>query len=337
MQQRPINQSGHWKFGNSDAKEPENCIITAFHALCITGHVSRFTFYIFGFMVFWGMGCDIERDFRERDFQSSESVAAEINLMLAPAFQAPELRVVIEAKRKGDDGTELGFIPPLKVECVLSDLSPQCSANLDIPIGSDRIIDVMAFAGGDTAAFEGREEVDVVGDRPLPVNISLDPVGVPLLRLKAQSPVVRINDKVSIDIQAKNVNNLFGVALELDYDKNRLSPLEVRIPPDSRINESEFLLFDDLNLTPAPGSMALALTLTDEQEAIEVRRTPETTMTVTFRALSLGLAQVKVRVVKDSSPKLTDASGQELDRIDELRTHLGADDGRRGTVEVTIR
>lgn len=242
----------------------------------VTPHVSRFMFYVLGFLVFWGIGCDVERDFQEREFQSQEYTPAAINLMLAPAFHAPELRVVIEVKGKGDDGNDLEFAPPIAVACLITDRSSRCRANLEVPIGNNRIIDAKGFEVGNILKFEGRAEIDVVGDRPLSINVPLDPAGVPLLKLKAKTPAVRINAEILIEVQVKNVNDLFGVALELDYDKSRLSPLGVDAQSGSGFDE--FLPFHDLNLNPAAGRMALALalTLTRGQSPLVVGRLPET-------------------------------------------------------------
>lgn len=305
----------------------------------IMHYVSRFTFYVFGFLVFWGMGCNTERDFQEQEFQSPAYTSAAINLMRAPAFQSPELKVVIEVKRQDNNGNELDFVPPISTECIISDRSSQCRVNLEIPIGNNRIIDVKGFEVGNILKSEGLAEIDVVGDLPLSVNIPLDPVGVPLLKLEAKTPAVRVNDEVLIDIRVKNVNDLFGLGLELDYDKNRLFALGVDAHPDSPFKESDLPPFHDLNLNPTAGRMALALTLTKGQTPLAVGRQPEIIATVAFRALDIGTAQIKLRVVKSSSPKLTNPEGQELDRIDELRDYLEADGGRvgRGVAEVRIR
>ena len=191
--------------------------------------------------------------------------------------------------------------------------------------------------------LEGRQELSYVGNQPISADITLDPIGVPLLIIDTPKLVFSPGEEVPVEIKVKNVENLFGVIVELDYTRSRLFALNVEAKAlnpneDSPFSKSLMPIVHDLNLDPAPGRMAIGMTMTKGQDTVTVGSRSQTLAVATFRAVKPGAAEIKVRLIRGASPKLTDQNGQPLENLDQTHQYLNPTDGRtpRGVIKIEI-
>ena len=283
------------------------------------------------------MGCDISRDFARVEGDQLTSVT----IALAPSFQTPELKVVVEFLYLDAKGKQVPFDPPIRDQFVLVPKATKFST-LRVPIGENRIIEVRGYEYGDLV-LEGRQEFPYVGNQPISADITLDPIGVPLLIIDTPKLVFSPGEEVPVEIKVKNVENLFGVVVELDYTRSRLFALNVEAKSlnaneDSPFSKSLMPLVHDLNLDPDPGRMAIGMTLTKGQDSVAVGSKPQTLAVATFRAVKPGAAEIKVRLIRGVSPKLMDPDGQALQNLDQTQKYLNPTDGRtpRGVIKIEI-
>ena len=289
------------------------------------------------FVIIFTIGCDTSRDFT----MGEEDQLTNITIALAPSFQTPELKVVVEILYLDAKGKQVPFEPPIRDRFVLTPRATEFST-LRVPIGENRIIKVQGYEYGDLV-LEGRQELPYVGNQPISADITLDPIGVPLLIIDTPKLVFSPGEEVPVEIKVKNVENLFGVIVELDYTRSRLFALNVEAKAlnpneDSPFSKSLMPIVHDLNLDPAPGRMAIGMTMTKGQDTVTVGSKSQTLAVATFRAVKPGAAEIKVRLIRGASPKLTDPNGQPLENLDQTQKYLNPTDGRtpRGVIKIEI-
>ena len=289
------------------------------------------------FVIIFTIGCDTSRDFTMEE----EDQLTSITIALAPSFQTPELKVVVELLYLDAKGKQVPFDPPIRDQFVLTPRATEFST-LRVPIGENRIIKVQGYEYGDLV-LEGRQELPYVGNQPISADVTLDPIGVPLLIIDTPKLVFSPGEEVPVEIKVKNVENLFGVIVELDYTRSRLFALNVEakaLKPneDSPFSKSLMPIVHDLNLDPAPGRMAIGMTMTKGQDTVTVGSKSQTLAVATFRAVKPGAAEIKVRLIRGASPKLTDPNGQPLENLDQTQKYLNPTDGRtpRGVIKIEI-
>ena len=289
------------------------------------------------FVIIFTIGCDTSRNFT----MGEEDQLTSVTIALAPSFQTPELRVVIELLYLDAKGRQVPFEPPIRDQFVLTPRATEFST-LRVPIGENRIIKVEGYEYGDLV-LEGRQELSYVGNQPISADITLDPIGVPLLIIDTPKLVFSPGEEVPVEIKVKNVENLFGVIVELDYTRSRLFALNVEAKAlnpneDSPFSKSLMPIVHDLNSDPAPGRMAIGMTMTKGQDTVTVGSRSQTLAVATFRAVKPGAAEIKVRLIRGASPKLTDQNGQPLENLDQTQKYLNPTDGRtpRGVIKIEI-
>ena len=289
------------------------------------------------FVIIFTIGCDTSRDFTMEE----EDQLTSITIALAPSFQTPELKVVVELLYLDAKGKQVPFDPPIRDQFVLTPRATEFST-LRVPIGENRIIKVQGYEYGDLV-LEGRQELPYVGNQPISADVTLDPIGVPLLIIDTPKLVFSPGEEVPVEIKVKNVENLFGVIVELDYTRSRLFALNVEAKAlnpneDSPFSKSLMPIVHDLNLDPAPGRMAIGMTMTKGQDTVTVGSKSQTLAVATFRAVKPGAAEIKVRLIRGASPKLTDPNGQPLENLDQTQKYLNPTDGRtpRGVIKIEI-
>ena len=289
------------------------------------------------FVIIFTIGCDTSRDFTMEE----EDQLTSITIALAPSFQTPELKVVVELLYLDAKGKQVPFDPPIRDQFVLTPRATEFST-LRVPIGENRIIKVQGYEYGDLV-LEGRQELPYVGNQPISADVTLDPIGVPLLIIDTPKLVFSPGEEVPVEIKVKNVENLFGVIVELDYTRSRLFALNVEAKAlnpneDSPFSKSLMPIVHDLNSDPAPGRMAIGMTMTKGQDTVTVGSKSQTLAVATFRAVKPGAAEIKVRLIRGASPKLTDPNGQPLENLDQTQKYLNPTDGRtpRGIIKIEI-
>jgi len=289
------------------------------------------------FVIIFTIGCDTSRNFT----MGEEDQLTSVTIALAPSFQTPELRVVVELLYLDAKGRQVPFEPPIRDQFVLTPRATEFST-LRVPIGENRIIKVQGYEYGDLV-LEGRQELSYVGNQPISADITLDPIGVPLLIIDTPKLVFSPGEEVPVEIKVKNVENLFGVIVELDYTRSRLFALNVEAKAlnpneDSPFSKSLMPIVHDLNSDPAPGRMAIGMTMTKGQDTVTVGSRSQTLAVATFRAVKPGAAEIKVRLIRGASPKLTDQNGQPLENLDQTQKYLNPTDGRtpRGVIKIEI-
>ena len=289
------------------------------------------------FVIIFTIGCDTSRNFT----MGEEDQLTSVTIALAPSFQTPELRVVVELLYLDAKGRQVPFEPPIRDQFVLTPRATEFST-LRVPIGENRIIKVHGYEYGDLV-LEGRQELSYVGNQPISADITLDPIGVPLLIIDTPKLVFSPGEEVPVEIKVKNVENLFGVIVELDYTRSRLFALNVEAKAlnpneDSPFSKSLMPIVHDLNSDPAPGRMAIGMTMTKGQDTVTVGSRSQTLAVATFRAVKPGAAEIKVRLIRGASPKLTDQNGQPLENLDQTQKYLNPTDGRtpRGVIKIEI-
>ncbi|MBB16674.1 hypothetical protein CMK22_15475 [Candidatus Poribacteria bacterium] len=289
------------------------------------------------FVIIFTIGCDTSRNFT----MGEEDQLTSVTIALAPSFQTPELRVVVELLYLDAKGRQVPFEPPIRDQFVLTPRATEFST-LRVPIGENRIIKVEGYEYGDLV-LEGRQELSYVGNQPISADITLDPIGVPLLIIDTPKLVFSPGEEVPVEIKVKNVENLFGVIVELDYTRSRLFALNVEAKAlnpneDSPFSKSLMPIVHDLNSDPAPGRMAIGMTMTKGQDTVTVGSRSQTLAVATFRAVKPGAAEIKVRLIRGASPKLTDQNGQPLENLDQTQKYLNPTDGRtpRGVIKIEI-
>jgi len=289
------------------------------------------------FVIIFTIGCDTSRNFT----MGEEDQLTSVTIALAPSFQTPELRVVVELLYLDAKGRQVPFEPPIRDQFVLTPRATEFST-LRVPIGENRIIKVEGYEYGDLV-LEGRQELSYVGNQPISADITLDPIGVPLLIIETPKLVFSPGEEVPVEIKVKNVENLFGVIVELDYTRSRLFALNVEAKAlnpneDSPFSKSLMPIVHDLNSDPAPGRMAIGMTMTKGQDTVTVGSRSQTLAVATFRAVKPGAAEIKVRLIRGASPKLTDQNGQPLENLDQTQKYLNPTDGRtpRGVIKIEI-
>ena len=295
-------------------------------------------FWIIGLLVMISTaGCDTSRDFTVVE----EDQLTNVTIALAPSFQTPELKVVIELLYLDAKGKQVPFDPPIHDQFVLAPKATKFST-LRVPIGENRIIEVRGYEYGDLV-LEGHQEFPYVGNQPISADITLDPIGIPLLIIDTPKSAFSPGEEVPVEIKVKNVENLFGVVVELDYTRSRLFALNVEAKSlnsdeDSPFSKSLMPLVHDLNLDPDPGRVAIAMTLTKGQDSITVGSKSQTLAVATFRAVKPGAAEIKVRLIRGVSPKLIDPDGQPLQSLDQTQKYLNPADGQtpRGVIKIEI-
>ena len=295
-------------------------------------------FWIIGLLVMISTaGCDTSRDFTVVE----EDQLTNVTIALAPSFQTPELKVVIELLYLDAKGKQVPFDPPIHDQFVLAPKATKFST-LRVPIGENRIIEVRGYEYGDLV-LEGHQEFPYVGNQPISADITLDPIGIPLLIIDTPKSAFSPGEEVPVEIKVKNVENLFGVVVELYYTRSRLFALNVEAKSlnsdeDSPFSKSLMPLVHDLNLDPDPGRVAIAMTLTKGQDSITVGSKSQTLAVATFRAVKPGAAEIKVRLIRGVSPKLIDPDGQPLQSLDQTQKYLNPADGQtpRGVIKIEI-
>ena len=283
------------------------------------------------------ISCEISRDFTTAE----DNQLTNVTIALAPTFQAPELKVEVEFLYLDAKGKRVPFDPPIRDQFVLAPKATKFST-LRVPIGKNRIIEAQGYEYGDLV-LEGHQEFPYVGNQPISADITLDPIGVPLLIIDTPKSVFSPGEEVPVEIKVKNVKNLFGVIMELDYTRSRLFALNVEAKSlnsneDSPFSKSLMPLVHDLNLDPDPGRIAIGMTLTKGQDSVTVGSKSQALAVATFRAVKSGAAEIRVRLIRGVSPKLIAPDGQPLQNIDQTQKYLNPTDGRtpRGVIKIEI-
>ncbi|HHZ89975.1 TPA: hypothetical protein EYN65_05470, partial [Candidatus Poribacteria bacterium] len=155
-------------------------------------------FWIIGLLVMISTaGCDTSRDFTVVE----EDQLTNVTIALAPSFQTPELKVVVELLYLDAKGKQVPFDPPIRDQFVLVPKATKFST-LRVPIGENRIIEVRGYEYGDLV-LEGHQEFPYVGNQPISADITLDPIGIPLLIIDTPKSAFSPGEEVPVEIKVK--------------------------------------------------------------------------------------------------------------------------------------
>ena len=290
-------------------------------------------------MLIFLLGCERNYDV---EFVVRPTETTSMQIMLAPSSYEDissyqNLEVVIEVLRIDLYGEEHIFDPPVTKNFSLK-AGHSHIAKLKVPMGDGRVIDIKGYEFGELV-MAGRQVVDYVGDEVVVANITLDPVGMPLLSIDSPQTSYKVGDEMILHIRLKNVTDLFGIALELEYNRSRFFPLGVESHSDTKFAKSGLPVFHDLNLDSQAGQMQIALTLTRGQKPITIGHEGQIVAVAKFRAVKAGTSEIRVKALTGTSPLLTQSNGKPLDDLEGMRQYLNPSDGRspRGVIRFLIK
>ena len=296
--------------------------------------------FAFSVTILVGTGC--ERDYGREARTTQPTEMSSVQVTLAPSlFSDPSLfqnlDVVVEVLMLDRYSEEISFDPPI-VDAFPLKIGQSHITKLKVPMGTKRVIDIKGYEFGDLV-LSGRQIIDYLGDELIVADITLDPVDLPLLSISSPQTTYNVGDEVAVSINLKNVTDLFGAALELEYNRSRFFPLDVEVQPDSKFAKSGLPVFHDLNLDSRPGKMQIALTLTKGQKPISIDRKGQAIAIAKFRAVKAGTSNVRVKSLIGTTPMLTKADGQQLDDLNGMRQYLNPADGRepRGVIQFLVK
>ena len=294
--------------------------------------------YFFPYVMLFFVGC--ERDYDRELTPTTDDVSVQIAFAPSAYGQmelSQNLDIEIEVLRFDRYGVEFSFDPPVIKKMSLGTSQPQI-AKLKVPMGEGRIVEVKGYEFGELV-LTGRHIIDYVGDGTVIANIRLDPVGIPLLSISSPQTSYKVGDEMLLNIRLKNVSNLFGMALELEYNRSRFFPLGVEAHPSTKFAKSSLPVFHDLNLDSRAGQIQIALTLTKGQKPITIGQEGEIIATAKFRAVKAGTSEIRVKSIKGESPKMTQPNGEPLDNLVDMRQYLLPSDNRlpRGVVRFLVK
>ncbi|MAE17458.1 hypothetical protein CMK12_00705 [Candidatus Poribacteria bacterium] len=294
---------------------------------------------VFSFLLV-GTGC--ERDYNREARTTQPTEMSSVQVMLSPSLFSgslpfQNLEVVVEVLMLDRYSEEISFDPPI-IDAFSLKIGQSRITKLKVPMGTKRVIDIKGYEFGDLV-LSGRQVINYLGDELAVADITLDPVDLPLMSISSPQATYNVGDEVAVSINLKNVTDLFGVALELEYNRSRFFPLDVEVHPDSKFAKSGLPVFHDLNLDSRPGKMQIALTLTKGQKPIAIDRKGRSIAIAKFRAVKAGTSNIRVKSLIGTTPVLTKADGQQLDDLNGMRQYLNPPDGRepRGVIQFLVK
>jgi hypothetical protein len=155
-----------------------------------------------------------------------------ISLLLAPGVQDVEItRVVLTISGPGMDTQETD----MNLE------GRKATKTVSVPVGGDRLFAVAAYSGDDLV-YDGEKLVDVEMGSDAHWEILLKPVRLNMA-ITPQEIEVSAGDIFDISVRVGSVKELFGCSFELEYDADRISPIEQNILPGNFLGEGSQIVF----------------------------------------------------------------------------------------------
>ena len=190
-------------------------------------------------------GCETNRD--------TEHIESGVELVFAPTTLRQSInvnRIVITIESQSGDA--------LMEEYMVESGKRQMDVSLSIPLDAIALkVEAyeMGINGQEQVTFRGETPLQDVADDTSVLRVLLEPTTAHL-KLNPTQQEVPMGQSVVVEILAVEVDNLFAVAVELEFENEKLEPVEVS---EGDIFGAEPILFDDIALERSEDRLGIAV------------------------------------------------------------------------------
>ena len=253
------------------------------------------------YVIYLLSGCSAEPD------RVDVTMTQRLQLVFAPGIQSPlnitRVRVIIDGSQRE--------APPQEFDVE----SGATGVNLDLIIPSDaKRIRIEAFEPGNpNPVFAGESPVRLTGGSSV-ISARLDPTTT-LVKFKSSKSEIHVGEIFNLDIEGKQLVNLFAITFEIAFDETLLEVIDVR-PGD--FWEGETLLIDDHDFAGrTPGRLNIGMTRAGVSEGLS-----ESGIIAVARFRANQTGEARIRLLNNRNLSLQQPDGDPVPSFDDLTRFL---------------
>ncbi|MBD3183223.1 hypothetical protein GF312_13085 [Candidatus Poribacteria bacterium] len=235
------------------------------------------------------------------DFEEYDGFAyPNIRLVMAPSAKHVEITRVVLAV-SGDD-MEIQ-------ECDMNIEDNKATCTMIVPAGKNRKFSIQAYSG-EFIEYEGEEIIEnLEPGSALTLNIEISPVKIGI-QIVPISEELSVGETFQVNIDTKNVRDLFGCSFEMGYSSETLSIQKQDISPGNFLgNGSEAISLFQVE----PGKISLAVT---RKASLGAVNGSGTIATIRFQTVKSGDA--KLEILRNDDFAFQKEDGTDINRFNEM-------------------